>query len=440
MGCQHVVQADLGGLFIGSTVLGLRFLLVRISAHQRSFDSEIKQWMIHPRLAAFLLLPLLFACDRDTPHVGSGEPRVVANATPAWEDGRGWRLGPAPSVTIGESEGGAEYQLDHVTGALVVSDTLIVIGDRGAGQIRYFSRRGTHLRTVGRNGNGPGEFRSIGWIGAHGDSVVVWDVFAARLTVLKPDGSLARAVRFAEPDGRLYLCAGILGDGSLLLREPDEKPAPNGEHVDSITYVRVSTADGAVLGRLGPVLLGERFTASDGRNTLTGWVTFGKRGVVVAAPQGLLIGATAPFRLTLQGIDGKPVRSFGRPWRPQRSSKTEWDAARGQEERTGTVPQFNNPRWAVLERDFYARLPHRDTLPAFTRALVDGAGNVWMEEFRIDPDAAGTWSVFDHDGRWLGQVQTPAGVTVMSISRDAVVGVTRDEMDVERVVVYPLLR
>jgi hypothetical protein len=130
---------------------------------------------------------------------------------------------------------------------------------------------------------------------------------------------------------------------------------------------------------------------------------------------------------------------IGRPQAPKAASTANIEADRQQRIDASDLAAID-PMMARVQRRLFADLPHRDTLPAITRALVDGSGNVWMEEFRIDPRAAGTWSVFDPGGRWLGQVQTPAGVKVMSISRDEVLGVAKDENDVERVVVYPLLR
>jgi hypothetical protein len=93
-----------------------------------------------------------------------------------------------------------------------------------------------------------------------------------------------------------------------------------------------------------------------------------------------------------------------------------------------------------MQRRQFAILPHRDTLPAFSRVLVDGEGNVWMEEFRINLAAAAAWSVFDPNGRWLGRAETPAGLKVMLIAGGSVVGVTRDDVGVERVAVHPLVR
>jgi hypothetical protein len=397
--------------------------------------------MIPRPTAVCCLLACLFisACDHSGWNSGSGDARFAANAAPAWQDGRGWRFAATPSAVIGEAESRPDDQLEHVAGALIVSDSLVVVADGGARQIRYFSLRGTHLRTVGRQGNGPGEFRLIEWMGARRDTVVVWDPFGSRITVLGPGGTVARIVSVSAAAGKSYRGIGLLGDGSLLLREPDDREVPDGESAATARYQRVSTSDGARLDRIGPYALGERFTKFEGRNWVSEWVIFGKRGIITTAPQGIFTGTSDRFEMTLLGNDGHVVRAIGRPHHPRPASKADVEAALEQR-RSGSDLQSVSPTMAQIERELFTRLPHRDTLPAFTRALVDGGGNLWMEEFRIDPDAEGTWSVFDPGGRWLGQVQTPAGVKVMSIARDAMVGVTTDEDDVERVVIYPLIR
>jgi len=387
-----------------------------------------------------LALLIAVACGRANPRADPADSQLAANASPAWNDGQGWRLASAPGAVIGRSDGASAYQLGHVSDALIISDTMVVIADRGTRQVRYFSTGGTHLRTVGGTGDGPGEFRWIDWMGARGDTVVVWDPVTARITLLRHDGMVARTLRAASAAGDVYRAAGLLPDGSLVLRVPTPREEiKKGEWTESGRYLRVSTRDGAKVGLLGPFELGERFTRFEGPNSVTDNVIFGRKGMVVATRDGLLTGMGDRFEITLRRADGTPVRLIGRPRRPKPASASDVEADRRQLIDTSDLATID-PMMAQVQRRMFAELPHRDTLPAITRALVDGSGNVWMEEFRIDEKTSGTWSVFDPGGRWLGQVQTPAGVKVLSISHDAVVGLSKDEDDVEHVVVYPLLR
>jgi hypothetical protein len=394
------------------------------------------------RRAASLLFgaALLAACRRDADTPRHGEARITANAEPAWPAGQGWKLDTTPLVVIGEVEGAEAYQLDGVVAALRQPDGTIVIGDRGSAQIRYYTPRGQHLRSVGGKGGGPGQFRVLDWIGERGDSMLAWDPIAARLTMFGPGGRLARELRIGAAANGLHQAVGVMGDGSLLMRprSVDVGGAP-GEHVDSVTYLRISGADGHALGTIGPFMQGDRVTTRSGALTLTGDVIFGRNGVIVPGPRGLFTGETGAFELTARSFDGTPLRTFGRPHAPVKASAGDVRAALEQR-RAGADLGKAYPGMGRVEEAQLASLPHRDTLPAFTRALADGGGNLWIEEFRIDPAAAATWSVFDADGRWLGRVGTPAGLRLTQISGGSVIGVTRDELGVERVVVYRLLR
>jgi hypothetical protein len=55
-------------------------------------------------------------------------------------------------------------------------------------------------------------------------------------------------------------------------------------------------------------------------------------------------------------------------------------------------------------------------------------------------DSLQTWSVFDSGGLWLGEIHLPAEMSVRAIGSDVVAVVVRDELRVEYVHVYSLLK
>ena len=85
-------------------------------------------------------------------------------------------------------------------------------------------------------------------------------------------------------------------------------------------------------------------------------------------------------------------------------------------------------------------IPARETRPAFDVIVEDAADNVWVRHYRADGERGRTWSVFDAAGAWLGEVDLPPDVSVLSIGRDELLVSTRDEWGVSYLHVYPLLR
>jgi len=84
-------------------------------------------------------------------------------------------------------------------------------------------------------------------------------------------------------------------------------------------------------------------------------------------------------------------------------------------------------------------LPDGRGVPVYDRMLIDRvAARIWLRDFvplwsRHDPQ---TWTVHDERGRVLARLETPTGLDLMNIARDRLVGVSRDEMGVEFVIVH----
>ena len=65
-------------------------------------------------------------------------------------------------------------------------------------RVRIYDSTGTPVVTIGRRGEGPGEFQHVGPVFWAADTLVVWDMELARGTYLAMDGTLIRteAARF----------------------------------------------------------------------------------------------------------------------------------------------------------------------------------------------------------------------------------------------------
>ena len=57
----------------------------------------------------------------------------------------------------------------------------------------------------------------------------------------------------------------------------------------------------------------------------------------------------------------------------------------------------------------------------------------------IIQEGASPYTVIPPDGEWLGTVEAPPGLRILDVTGGLVLGVERDNLDVERVVVYELV-
>jgi len=92
-------------------------------------------------------------------------------------------------------------------------------------------------------------------------------------------------------------------------------------------------------------------------------------------------------------------------------------------------------------RNLFANLPPApETYPAYAPDVsVDGDMNLWVRESTRWGDQRAFWSVFSSDGHLLGTLEMPQ-VKVLDIGSDYVLGLRRDELDVEYVQLFRLHR
>ncbi|HST62781.1 MAG TPA: hypothetical protein VLK84_29010, partial [Longimicrobium sp.] len=132
-----------------------------------------------PAWTARLFVPALLAASTACT---SGEAR---DAGPASDLPAAWTVAEKPTLRIGASDADA---LGFVTSAVSLPSGGVALADAGMHRIDVFDAQGRRVRTMGREGRGPGEFTHPEWIGLRGDTLRVWDMVQARLTLFDTAG------------------------------------------------------------------------------------------------------------------------------------------------------------------------------------------------------------------------------------------------------------
>lgn len=81
-----------------------------------------------------------------------------------------------------------------------------------------------------------------------------------------------------------------------------------------------------------------------------------------------------------------------------------------------------------------------ETKAAYGRVLVDRVGNYWVGDYALPGQQPAAWSVFSAEGAWSWGVAAPERFQPMDIGDDYVLGIFRDELDVEFVQLYTLTK
>ncbi|MDT8342519.1 MAG: hypothetical protein RQ751_13490 [Longimicrobiales bacterium] len=118
---------------------------------------------------------------------------LVENRATGWAEGAAWWVDAAPTLEVGTLDGPEETLFARLAGTALRSDGVVLVADAGSGRVSAFAPDGTFRWSQGRPGDGPGEYRSVQTLRVvTGDSALVHDTQSRRVTVLDPDGAVAR--------------------------------------------------------------------------------------------------------------------------------------------------------------------------------------------------------------------------------------------------------
>lgn len=362
-----------------------------------------------------------------------------------------WTVDPEPLVEEGGMDAARGVLFTRIVGVAALPDGRWVVADGGENHLVVVDGDGSVEGTVGREGQGPGEFTSLRGVWATPEGgFATWDSRQRRFTRFAPDGTLAGTTPAVVPGdparpirrGSLDGFQGVLADGRIVLTwiaasgtgdgvPPRERPLP-----DRMTYGLFDTE-----GRLDTVL---------GEDTgMIRWYHEGGGGPLPLSPYPW----TAVVGDTLVSTNGTGEALFFAP---------DGDGPARVLALPGEAPDRSDA-WATLESlaesgemnaAWASRLPLIDPdagpIPVHGRMLADDDGHLWLKAYDPAADAlavrpgplvtGGTWTVIETDGTPVATLTMPGDLAPLAVTGDRMLAVGRDAFDVERFVVVRLVR
>ena len=360
---------------------------------------------------------------------------IVENARPAPDSRLGLRVGEAPAVSIGTDEGFEGEMLFLVFDATMLADGRIVVANAGTSELRVFGADGAYLETWGGQGDGPGEFSAYApervsrW---PGDSIVAGNMLGARVEIFDPLGNPARTVTL--PDS-YHSFLGVMPDGTMLV-----KPSAVRSGVFGVPEVLVRRdqdfglvrPDGELRLSLGAHPGEEWFSSPAAAMAMPH--PFGRSTIATVWGDLVVVAPNDRYELRAYEGDGTLTRIIRRDHELRSPARAELDAELA--ERYADLPEERRTRLLAET----AEMPLVEYFPAFEELRSDPLGHLWVQEYGLPGEDGNLWTVFDAEGRVQGLVETPADLDVFEIGEDYILGKTADELDVERVQVWPLDR
>ncbi|MDE0358147.1 MAG: hypothetical protein OXN92_10530 [Gammaproteobacteria bacterium] len=362
--------------------------------------------------------------------------QIIEAMRPLWGDSTLWSLDPEPILDLAVSGSGPAHEFFRVRGLKQRPDGSLVLANRASQEIRRYSPDGEFLGALGRPGGGPGEFSNLQRIELVADTVFALD-YDGRAAVVGPDMELVRTFTLPHNVDDIH----SLGDGTML----GESTVLTGLEEVANQLIRPPTAlvrfdlDGAWIDSLGVRPGRESYMFSYEDNAGTGSALFAKEAQMAAQGSRVFYGSSDLMQVEELSLAGDIARILRIPDYPLGLTDGQVAAERASRLDVDLPPGMTLPPW--LRRTVEA-LPAPVTRPAYANMLVDPSGAVWLELYRggSEQDRPQEWLILDADGTWLGTVEVPDRFGVTDITMDAVLGVWRDELNVEHPQVLRLRR
>lgn len=359
-------------------------------------------------------------------------------------------------LRIGMLEGTDEYVFGFITALAVGLDGSIFVYDAQVPVIRQYDPTGRYVRDVGREGQGPGEYRRVmGMHVMHDGRLATWDPGNTRLTMFDSAGAYLSSYRvpstlfgpnlfYVDTAGYFYIrdhdrsrMADVTANrqgrqGPIVLT--GEIPnllirvSPTGEVVDSIDLPSEDMGPSYVLQ-----------TAEGPRRNFPTAVryTWSNRGYAV-------VGRNDRYVFDLLIPDG-PVRRIVRDFRPiavSAAERDQWQAWSSFFERRGNEEYPPPPVTKPVFRDLY----------------VDDDGRIWVDRYvtavkrSTKPRDPGddrpllewleppTFDVIGPDGTFFGTLVVPENTVLVVRRGNLAWGVHRGEFDEQYVIRFKITR
>ncbi len=139
-------------------------------------------------------------------------------------------------ISIGEAEGEDPYLFGSIATVAIAEDGSIVVADGKDPRLRIFDSNGAFERDIGREGDGPGEFRRITSVGVWNDNILVFDSQLQKLVQFARDGGLIGSHQFGN-----YL--NVYNSGTVASGYVIAAPMMGDPNDDEARYLRILGAD-----------------------------------------------------------------------------------------------------------------------------------------------------------------------------------------------------
>jgi hypothetical protein len=351
-----------------------------------------------------------------------------------------WKVDRVPILDVSGVGADGKVVFIEAIGATRLANGSLLIADRAEYNIRVVDAGGKLVKSVGRFGDGPGEFRSMIWAGGCGaDSMLVWDPSHRKASMIGSGGVVAR--QFAVPAGDTgqtpfqFSCS--LNKTMAFLSPPTPvrgAPRMKDPSITSSTasLYRISTS-GTIIQRFGDMPAGDivpMMSQNGGHGAAPRPLSWTPLFTVVGSSVVTSSSDSASVRIMQSDGTGRKISIPVTMRAPTRA-----DFVAAIEAMIWRIPL--GVRGGIKEQ--LAAVPMPDHLPAISGLFGDSEGMLWVQT-SLPGAKVVDLVVMRLDGSVSARAQVPVALTVYEIGREYILGSYVDTNDEMHIAIYRLTR
>ena len=385
---------------------------------------------------------------------------VYEYAPDAFKKAPQWTLDPTPVATIGGADGDPQYDLTRVSFVVPLSDGRAMTFARVGNKVFVFGRDGKGERTIGRTGQGPGDWMRFGDpVLLENDTVLVLDFANNRLNWVTADDGIVRTAPYDVSGGvrRMHRIAGFISTGELLLHSAGSWGAHQTDSLHrSLAEVMAADLTTVAAGRPGtkpelqdtaasirplgsiPDMQGVQVETRYRGRARKDWRPARLGGLaLLAAWDSVYASVAASSRsIELRDADGTLGARIDVPANRRAVTQAMREAQIAIELARLLTPGSEG----LVDRGESERLaresPFTDSLPYFASMFVASDRTLWLVDAIAPNDSGWTATAFRKDGAILARLNATSKSMPMAFGANQVIVRTEDENGVVSLVAY----
>jgi hypothetical protein len=338
-----------------------------------------------------------------------------------------WGVPTKPILDIVGVDAAGNVIFQNIAGATRLSNGNLLVADKGSTSIRLIDSKGKLLKTVGRQGTGPGEYRIIASASGCGDSLLVWAVEST--VMVGESGAAARQFKLPAESQRMAPAMNVscprTGAFVFLTQPLAREMTPDGLMRMKAAVV-TTDREGKTVGQVDSIPSGLWMRVGGGGFP----VPLAPSTSVATVGENIAVGVSDSARIWIFAPGGKRS-TITVPFTPR--APTDQEMTDAIEAVANMAPVQLRPR--VLPELQKAQKPA--TMPAYFGLYGDPDGVLWVQQ--TPPGAKRTdLLAMTTDGKVVARVLIPMSVSIIEIGRDHILASYDDANDETHLAVFSL--